>query len=126
MRTRWLGAILLAAVLATYANALPAPFVLDDQASVVQNPQIRELSLDDVLRPAVDSPVAGRPLVNLSFALNYALGGLDPRGYRLLNLALHAACALLVFAVVRRTVNDNVGLAVALLWAVHPLNSEVV
>jgi Flp pilus assembly protein TadD len=127
MHTRWLGALLTAAVIATYANALSAPFVLDDQASVVQNPSIRDLSnLAGVLRTVPDSPVAGRPLVSLSFALNYAAGGLNPRGYRLVNLALHALCALLLLAVTRRAIGPALAFVVALLWALHPLNSEVV
>ena len=127
MHTRWLGALLTAAVIATYTNALSAPFVLDDQASVVQNPSIRHLSnLEDVLRTVPDSPVAGRPLVSLSFALNYAAGGLSPRGYRLVNLALHALCAVLLMAVAGRLLGPIPAFAVALLWALHPLNSEVV
>ena len=124
---RWFGAILAFAVLATYANSLSAPFVLDDQAAIVQNRQIRNLSaLGDVLVPVADSPVAGRPLVNLSFALNHAVGRLDVRGYRLVNLGLHIGCALLAFAVARRTMAPLMAFAVVLLWAVHPLNSEVV
>jgi tetratricopeptide (TPR) repeat protein len=127
MTTRWLGAILASAVLATYANAVSGPFILDDQASVVQNPQIQHPSrLRDILVPAPDSPVAGRPLVSLSFALNYAAGGFDVRGYHLVNIGLHIACALLAFAIARRTVPPALAFAAALLWAVHPLNSEVV
>ncbi len=48
-------------------------------------------------------PVARRPLVNLSFALNYAAGGRDVSGYRRLSLAVRVACALLLFGIVRRT-----------------------
>src|SRR5439155_6472077 len=91
-----------------------------------------------VLVPERDTAIAGRPIVNLSFAINYAIGGLDGRGYHLGNLAVHLACALLAFGVVRRTlelprIRDRFGgraadiaFAVALLWTVHPLNSEVV
>jgi hypothetical protein len=63
-------------------NDLSAPFLLDDQLSIVGNEQIRHLSrLAAVLSPQRATPVAGRPLVNLSFALNYAIGGLDVRVY---------------------------------------------
>lgn len=137
---RTLPALVLAAVIGlTYANSLSGAFVLDDQAAVVQNPQIRDLSrLGEVLSPAPDSPVAGRPLASLSLAIDYAAGGLDARGYHMTNLALHIMCAWLVLALVRRTgvrwnaVHDRrvdaglVSMAAALLWAVHPLNSEVV
>jgi protein O-mannosyl-transferase len=136
---RWRAALLALAVVVTYANSLSGPFVLDDQASIVQNPQIRDLSrMGEVLMPRPDSPVAGRPLPSLAFALNYAIGGLDVHGYHVVNIALHLACVLLAFGVFRRTfelppVAQRLGMrgvdlacAAALLWAVHPLNSEVV
>ncbi len=130
----------MATVVLTYANGLNGPFVLDDQSSVVQNADIQDLSrLGRVLVPQANSPVAGRPVVSLSFALNYAWGGLDVTGYHVVNVALHALCSLLVFALLRRTWASSEGnalpgwaspdgpaLAVALIWAVHPLNSEVV
>ncbi len=47
--------------------------------------------------------MAGRPVVNLSLALNHAGGGLDPRGYHAVNLILHIVSALALFGVVRRT-----------------------
>jgi hypothetical protein len=56
-----------------------------------------------VLFPRRELPTAGRPLVNFSFAVNYALGGLDVRGYHLVNLACHLLSGLLVFGIVRRT-----------------------
>ena len=47
--------------------------------------------------------MAGRPLVNLSFAVNFAVSRLDVTGYHLVNLVVHLVCALLVFGLVRRT-----------------------
>src|SRR5208337_2368430 len=78
---------------------------------------------------------------NLSLALNYAVSGFDVRGYHVTNLAIHLAAALLLFGIVRRTATTFQGsrpepttppaatpiaLAVALLWAVHPLQTESV
>jgi len=135
----WRAAVLALAAVLIYANSLRGPFVIDDQAAIVQNEQIRDLSRPSaVLLPDSESPVAGRPLVNLSFALNYAAGGLDVRGYHVVNIALHLACALLAFGFIRRTLelprvrqrfgagSIDLAFAAALLWAVHPLNSEVV
>src|SRR5438034_11241691 len=86
----WRAAALALAVALTYANSLQGPLVIDDQAAIVQNGQIRELSrLRTVLLPDSGSPVAGRPPVHLSFALNYAAGGLDVRGSHAVNLAMH-------------------------------------
>jgi len=133
------AAIIVCAALATYANSLSIPFLLDDQSSVVQNEDIRDLgNVARVLHPLPNSPTAGRPLVSLSFALNYAAGGLEPLGYHVVNLVLHTLCALVVFGLVRRTLElpsmrdrwgphaADVAVAVALLWVVHPLTSEVV
>ena len=122
-----------------YSNSLSGPFIFDDLPAIVENPQIREWSrLSAVLRPERESPVAGRPLVNLSFAINYALDGLNPLGYHLVNIAIHLLCALVIFGVVRRTLAlpglqprfgrwaSNLAFAAALLWTLHPLNTEAV
>ncbi len=129
--------LILAAVWLVYGWSLNAPFIFDDHDSVLRNPTIRQLSaVGQVLHPPRYSPTAGRPLVNISLAINYQLGGLNPFGYHLLNVALHALCALLVWAIVGRTLalpRFNFGRAgpvlaaiVGLIWAVHPLNSEAV
>jgi tetratricopeptide (TPR) repeat protein len=131
--------LLVVAIALTYANSVANPFVLDDQATVVQNPQIRDLSrVRDVLVPAPESPIAGRPLTSLTFALNYAVNGLDVRGYHLVNIALHLTCAVLLMLLVRRTLSlprfagrlgsrpADLAWAAAVLWGVHPLTSEVI
>lgn len=130
---------LVALVVLVYAGSLGGPFILDDQSSVVQNADIRDLrALSRVLAPEEGTSISGRPLASLSFALNYAAGGLDPRGYHAVNVALHALCAVLLFLVLRRTLArpdvapqlgwrpGTVAVAAAGLWALHPLNSEVV
>jgi tetratricopeptide (TPR) repeat protein len=135
----WRAAAIAAVILAAYSNSFRGPFVIDDQASVVQNADIREIArLDRVLSPRPDSPVAGRPLVNLTFAVDYALNGLEVTGYHVTNLAWHVACAWLLFGIVRRTLvlpsmpsamaadAATLALAVALVWGVHPLTTEVV
>src|SRR5689334_8280568 len=86
-RDVWLRAAILVIVGAlAYANALSGPFVLDDQDTIVMNEQIRQLSPSVVLFPALELPVAGRPVVNLAFALNYAVGGLNVVGYHVVNV----------------------------------------
>ena len=135
----WRLVAVAAVIAAAYSNSFHGPFVIDDQASVVQNADIRDLTrLGRVLSPAPASPVAGRPLVNLTFAIDFALNGLNVTGYHVSNLAWHVACALLLFGVVRRTLvlsstppalrdqAANLALAVALVWGVHPLTTEVV
>src|SRR5580765_1131934 len=83
---------------------MAAPFVLDDASAIVDSESIRRIwPLSVPLQPPPETPTTGRPLVNLSFAANYAAGGLDPRGYRAVNLALHLLTSLVLFGVVRRT-----------------------
>lgn len=133
---RFAPILLIAACLIAYHNAFRGPFVLDDLYAIPANESIRSLST--VLAPPAQTPVAGRPLVNLSLAVNYAIGGLNPTSYHVLNVILHALAALALFGIVRRTLSspglkelyrDRAGglaTAVALLWAVHPLATEAV
>jgi tetratricopeptide (TPR) repeat protein len=135
----WRAALIVVVGALTYSNSLAGPFILDDQSTIVDNQQIRELArLSSVLVPEENSSMGGRPIVNLSFAINYAIGGLSVPGYHIGNVAIHLVCALLAFGLVRRTLelprlrgrlgasSMSVAFAVALLWTVHPLNSEVV
>lgn len=132
--------LIVLAVLAAYGNALHGPFIFDDLPAIRDNVSIRRLwPLSGPLSPPPGTGGGdGRPLVNLSFAVNYALGGLDVRGYHVFNILLHAAVALALFGLVRRTLllpacgprlRGSAGLlaaVTALLWAVHPLLSESV
>ena len=89
--------------------------------------------------------VTGRPLLNLSFAVNYAISGLNVWSYHAANLAIHVLAALLLFGILRRTFLlprwaeflsaafaepalrlGCLALAIALLWAIHPLQTESV
>ena len=80
------AAIVLAGSLA-YLNSVSIPFLSDDMPSVVDNEQIRDIhhwgDLWSILIPGPNLPVSARPLVNLSFAINYAIGGLSVPGYHI-------------------------------------------
>jgi Flp pilus assembly protein TadD len=131
--------LLCAAGVLAYHNSLEGPFFFDDLTSIPDNPHIREICPPwRFLSMPSDLTISGRPVVALSLAANYALGGLRVTGYHLFNLLIHVAAALLLFGVLRRTVercrpglgfegsSDRMALAVALLWLVHPLNTEAV
>ena len=99
-----LVSVLVVATVLAYSNSMSAPFVLDDVGVITDNESIRSLTpVSRVFSGPVQSSTAGRPLVNLSFALNYAVDGVHPRGYHAVNLVLHILCGLLVFGIVRRT-----------------------
>jgi len=141
-----LGTVLLASVVAViYGGALPAPFIFDDKLSVLENPSIRALWPlwgDELqpgpLRPPHDFSTAGRPLVNLTFAVDYHFGRLDPTGYHAFNVIAHFVAALLLWRIVYHTLclpffgarivaaAEPLGFLSALLWAAHPLQTETV
>jgi len=130
--------VLVVAVLAANWNSFAGPFVFDDLGSIVENPTIR--ALGRALSPPHEQgvTVGGRPLLNLSFALNYAVSGNAVWSYHALNLAIHLAAALTLFGVMRRTllrpqmrerfgaIATPLALTTAALWALHPLQTESV
>jgi hypothetical protein len=121
------------------------PFIYDDRISIVSNDSIKSLwplvgTADRAapLTPPADLPTSARPLVNLSFAIDYHFGGFNTTGYHVVSLALHFCSSLLLWAIICRTLRlpyfagrvDSyaswLALVVALLWALHPLQTEAV
>lgn len=90
----WLAVVLIALFGALiYCNIYRAPFVFDDLQQIEENAKIRDLSR--CLSPGqVFSP---RPLVELTFALNYKLGGLNVFGYHVVNVLIHIINGFLVY-----------------------------
>jgi tetratricopeptide (TPR) repeat protein len=154
-RAIWLaGAVIAVAGLAAYGNSLSGSFVFLDVSAILENPTIRHLwPLGPVLSPPSDGglTVGGRPLVNLSLALNYALSGTNVWSYHATNLLIHILAGLTLFGVVRRTLGwsaltpmrlsgggttQRIGVnalhplisafVIALLWTLHPLQTESV
>lgn len=140
------GAGLVLLTLLAYARSFSGEFVFDDQSAIELNPSVRNLAdWRAILSPPAESTMGGRPLANFSFALNYAISGMQTWSYRALNIVLHAANVLLLFGIVRRTLQMNTGArnasagtsagwsrsgwlaaAAAALWAVHPLGTSTV
>jgi tetratricopeptide (TPR) repeat protein len=129
------GAIVLA-TWAAYQNSFRAPFIFDDARAILSNGTIRHFS--SVLVPPMHSTVDGRPILNLSLAVNYAWGGIHVWGYHLVNLAIHIFAGLTLWGIIRRTLGqpalrEKFGAAAlplatvaALLWVLHPLQTESV
>ena len=139
---------LVLAGLAAYANSFAGPFIFDDLPSIPQNPTLRHW-FTALLPPGGGVTVTGRPVLNLSFALNHALSGDHVWSYHALNLLIHLLAGLTLFGIVRRTLRLRPGralardlagfgdpapqshatfaaFAVALLWMLHPLQTESV
>jgi protein O-mannosyl-transferase len=133
------------------APSLTPGFIHDDQGIVEQNALVRDgFKIGEIFSKGYWSvgdrsvPNLYRPVTILSFALNHAVGGASPLGYRLVNLVLHILVTLLVFALGRRLFGaperspaagasrGTAGPALfepaflgALLFAVHPAHTEV-
>src|SRR5581483_3373742 len=115
-----------------YAETLGHPFVYDDRTVILGNPSIRTLAS---LRALVLHDIK-RPLVNLSYALDWAFSGAQPTAYHVTNLLIHLINALLLFRVARALAEDrHRGLRAsdedgawfaAALFAVHPMMTESV
>ena len=127
----WPLVIVAAAVLA-YINSFQGVFLFDDMVNIVQRERIRQWW------PPWPAMAGRRPIADWSLAINYAIGGLEPFGYHLVNLGVHALAGVALYGVIRRTLllerfgdryrasAPRLALAVALLWVVHPLQTQSV
>ncbi|MCA9521393.1 MAG: tetratricopeptide repeat protein [Myxococcales bacterium] len=119
-----------------YANSLSNPFVWDDPLFIVANPSIRSLSHVPSFftkpwaseraqaRYKKQGAIGWRPLALTSYSIDYALFGLSPTGFRISQLLLHLTASLAFLALARSLVPGVASLAVAAIFAVHPLHSE--
>lgn len=134
--------LVIGATVITYLPGLNGPFLFDDNIHITQNPQVQisELSLGSLTQAwnsSFASGISSRPLAQLSFGINHAMGGLSPYGYKATNLAIHLLNGLLVYLLAgylaRTTPKLNKSpeassrrhwfvLAVTALWLLHPIN----
>src|SRR5438046_7687303 len=112
-------------VVAAYLPALHAGFIWDDDAYVTANATLR--TLDGLRRIWLEPGAVPQyyPVTFTSFWLEYRLWGLDPVGYHLVNVLLHALNAALVWRILRRLGLPAAWLAAAL-FALHPMQVESV
>lgn len=128
-----LSAFLLLGVVLLYRGTWSFPFVLDDTSSIELNSRVFTLT------PISKFFQSMRPLVDFTFALNFAFGRFNTIGYHLFNTLVHVTSALALFGCVYETLRRQrfrdrfsssgalwFGFSVALLWAVHPLNTQAV
>jgi protein O-mannosyl-transferase len=124
--------LLVLAGVVTYANTLGVPFVLDDWSSIEAKPILRDLGAflrSELLR-------GNRSVADLTFALNLAAHGIEVTGYHLVNGLIHVANGLLVYQLISITFEApfladvrtarGVSLAAALLFVVHPVQTQAV
>jgi tetratricopeptide (TPR) repeat protein len=135
--------ILLLTVL-VYAHSLKNDFVWDDYSVIVENTFIKTWHNFPLLfqrayvtkisdleylgeRDIGSGELTYRPVVTASYFVDYALWKLNPFGYHLSNLALHAVNAILLYALlILITGNPAIALLASLFFALHPVNTEAV
>ncbi len=131
---RWAPVVLILAVVVSYANSFRGVMLLDDRY-IERTPVLGDPALWGELKSSM------RPVVDLTYAVNQRIGGLAPVGYHVVNLLVHLAATLVLFGLVRRSLGapgvtgeeipvegrrSFFALVIALLWAVHPLQTQSV
>ena len=128
--------LLLICIVWVYYPSLSVPFYLDDEGSIINSVAIHATSLDLLLQSGLERRFIGY----LSLWANYQVGGLDPLGYHVVNILIHIINSLLVFVLVLRLIRYFhptehaptryqqvlLVMAVAAIWALHPLNTQAV
>lgn len=115
-----------------FYNSLAGDFVLDDAFTIVNHELIKSLTTIPKLFTSNywgDLYPTGlyRPLTSLTYAFNYAMAGLNPWGYHLVNLLFHAFNSLIIYWLVKSyTSKDTLALFTALIFTVHPIHTEAV
>jgi len=122
--------LLFAAVAVSYTNAFRGVFQFDDFNVIVENPAVHSFAA--FFR---DLPNGIRPMLKLSYLLNWTAGG-EPDGFHLVNVLLHAANTLLVYRLALRAMKGEdaagvpdrkpVPFVAAFLFAIHPVQTEAV
>jgi protein O-mannosyl-transferase len=152
-RSVWMTVATVCAAVLAFSPALRAPFQFDDTASIPGNTSIRRLWPPSIPLhpPGGGTAVSGRPVVNYSLAINYAInewlgvdqapgagGPSETLGFRIVNLLIHLVCGALLFGIIRRTLRtgrvgdawagsaEYVAGAVSCVWLLHPIQTEAV
>lgn len=134
-------ALIVGMIVAAYWPALDGEFLFDDRFEIVDNPALA------VLWPPTTAMFTGgsqphRPIPYYTLAINYAWGGLDPRGYHIMNLLIHLINGAVGWWVVQETLRrlsalgrlpaldppaiDAVAGFTAAVWLAHPLCTQAV
>jgi tetratricopeptide (TPR) repeat protein len=135
-RSYWLLVLL---IVLAYSNTFQVPFIMDDRSNMANNLSIRHLwPLWNPFEVMSKTGIAGRPVVNFTLALNYALSGLSVWSYHLLNLLIHICATLVLFEILQRLFQADrlketygrlsapLALGSALLWGLHPIHTQAV
>ncbi len=130
-QSRWQPLLVVALVLLAFGRCLTNGFTYDDFGTLVDNPGVHAGSpwqavVDPETHTSIRPVRMYRPLRTMLFQAEHAVFGMHPAGFHLVSLVLHALVALQLLWLTRRLLGASVALPVALVFACHPLASEVV
>jgi len=127
------------AVFLLYRVSLEGGFVLDDKNNIANNPyvQVTSLTAKSLADAASKSVLPTRPIANISFGLNYFFHGYTVKGFHLVNILLHIASGIILFFFIRAFLGlprvrrrygplEWVPLGTAVLWLLHPVETQTV
>lgn len=128
-----LACIFAAAGLATYFLGLHNPFENDDTTQIVTNLSVHSISNIAQFFQASTfwdgqhlSGLYYRPLMTTTFSLIYTIFGATPIVFHVVQLAIYTASSFILFLVFKRFLKPAISFLLALIFLVHPLNSQVV
>ena len=121
----WQGGLIILLVFLAYLPTLRGGFIWDDDSYVTHNPTLHDLGGLQRIWFKVGAVPQYYPMVHTTFWLEYHLWALNPIGYHLINVLLHAVAAILLWQVLRRLQAPGAWLA-AVIFALHPVEVESV
>jgi Tfp pilus assembly protein PilF len=123
--TLWPGLVLAALVVGCFAPVANCNFIWDDNDYVTENRQLR--TLDGLQKIWLEPRATPQyyPLVHTTFWCEYQLWQLNPLGYHLVNVAIHAATAILLWRLLRQLSVPG-SWWIAAIFAIHPVQVESV
>lgn len=135
-----------------YSNSFNSAFHFDDYSSIITHPYIKSMNNIPYFFYYNGSPLISRPVTMATFAVNFAIGGLDPFSYHFVSFFIHLANAILVYWLMTLTFKTRyfsnqqaavsyqnnaaryspihlftyLPLFIALMFAVHPIQTQAV
>lgn len=131
--------VLAMVIVICFHSGVTGTFIFDDLDAIVHNDTIQHTNLWQILKTKQDIPPAARPLTNLSYAIDFRLYGLNPAPYLWHNIVLQIVIAWCLYATLRLMLpllikpatillksSDWMAMALTMLWAIHPVQTECV
>lgn len=129
----WQVAVLIVVLaFACFWTGLSGEFQGDDSFQIVNNPPVHAGDIGQLFGGSTFwdgqslSGVFYRPMMSVTFAVIYGISGANPTAYHVVQLLLYAACAFVLYLFLKTLLRPVGALGIALVFLVHPVNTQVV